>query len=66
MHRFKMSFENNGAFRPQMLNRPNIPSVANIPHPIQPQRAIARLNDPMVERVHKARPGCSACGKKVA
>lgn len=24
------------------------------------------LNAPMIDRVHKARPGCSACGKKVA
>ncbi len=26
----------------------------------------APLNAPMIDRVHKARPGCSACGKKVA
>jgi hypothetical protein len=24
------------------------------------------LNSPMIERVYKAKPGCSACGKKVA
>ena len=24
------------------------------------------LNAPMIDRVHKAKPGCSACGKKVA
>ncbi len=24
------------------------------------------LNSPMVDRVHKAKSGCSACGKKVA
>ena len=37
------------------------------------QRAVATappkpvaLNAPMVDRVHKAKPGCSACGKKVA
>ena len=23
------------------------------------------LNAPMIDRVHKAKPGCSACGKKV-
>jgi hypothetical protein len=23
------------------------------------------LNAPMIDRVHKVRPGCSACGKKV-
>ncbi len=27
---------------------------------------IASLNSPMIDRVHKAKPGCSACGKKVA
>jgi hypothetical protein len=26
----------------------------------------SHLNAPMVDRVHKAKPGCSACGKKVA
>ena len=26
----------------------------------------AALNSPMIDRVHKARPGCSACGKKVS
>ena len=24
------------------------------------------LNAPMIDRIHKAKPGCSACGKKVA
>ena len=24
------------------------------------------LNAPMIDRVHKAKPGCGACGKKVA
>jgi len=24
------------------------------------------LNAPMIDRVHKAKPGCSACGKKIA
>lgn len=24
------------------------------------------LNAPMIDRVYKAKPGCSACGKKVA
>jgi hypothetical protein len=23
------------------------------------------LNSPMIDRIHKAKPGCSACGKKV-
>ena len=24
------------------------------------------LNSPMIDRVHRAKPGCGACGKKVA
>ena len=24
------------------------------------------LSSPMIERVHKAKPGCSSCGKKIA
>jgi hypothetical protein len=24
------------------------------------------LNAPMIDRVHKAKPGCGACGKKVS
>jgi hypothetical protein len=26
----------------------------------------AALNAKMIDRVHKAKPGCSACGKRVA
>ena len=31
-----------------------------------PRSRPAPLNAPMIDRVHKAKPGCSACGKKVA
>lgn len=34
-------------------------SKPNVPHNLS-------LNSPMIDRVHKAKPGCSACGKKVA
>lgn len=34
---------------------------------VKPQATrIVGLNAPMIDRVHKAKPGCSACGKKVA
>lgn len=33
--------------------------------PLSRPRPVA-LNAPMIDRVHKAKPGCSACGKKVA
>jgi hypothetical protein len=31
-----------------------------------PRPAPVPLNASMIDRVHKAKPGCSACGKKVA
>jgi hypothetical protein len=31
----------------------------------QPKSRNMPLNAPMIDRVHKAKPGCSACGKKV-
>jgi hypothetical protein len=34
---------------------------------VKPQATrVVGLNAPMIDRVHKAKPGCSACGKKVA
>ena len=35
------------------------PSVAQVPR-------LTALNASMIDRVHKAKPGCGACGKKVA
>ena len=35
------------------------------PAPLSKARPVA-LNAPMIDRVHKTKPGCSACGKKVA
>ena len=60
-NRFKMSFNNFVSNPPVFGNlRPNLgnlrPAVSkNLP-----------LNSPMIDRVHKAKPGCSVCGKKVA
>jgi hypothetical protein len=42
--------KNMASFRPMMKSAPK-----SIP-----------LNASMIDRVHKAKPGCSACGKKVA
>jgi hypothetical protein len=64
-HRFKMSFNNYGARAPAMYNSlANNISVAPraVPVPVKP----AGLNAPMIGRVYNAKPGCSACGKKVA
>ena len=58
-----MSFNNSGyipvgynnlAYNISAAPKP-APAPTNIP-----------LNAPMIDRVHKAKPGCSACGKKVA
>ncbi len=38
-------------------------SASKAPKPVP---KFTPLNAPMVDRVHKAKPGCSACGKKVA
>jgi hypothetical protein len=35
------------------------------PAPLSKARPVA-LNAPMIDRVHKAKPGCGSCGKKVA
>ena len=59
MNRFKMSFSNSGYLTPKNLG------VNNSTHKNQLLRPSA-LNTPMIERVYKAKPGCSACGKKVA
>ena len=60
-----MSFNNSGHVPLNLgnLGRPlasmGRPPVANPPKNLP-------LNSPMVNRVHNAKPGCSACGKKVA
>jgi len=62
MHRFKLVFYNS-----QQNN--NLGSSLTLPR--QPNTIVSRnsnfsLNTPMIDRVHKVKPGCSACGKKVA
>jgi len=66
MNRFKISFNNSGVTRPAYIN--NVSSnISSIPDPVQaPRPRNASLNAPMIERVYKAKAGCSACGKKVA
>lgn len=61
-----MSFNNSATFQQSHYNNlaSNISSA--------PVRSVSTapksvgLNAPMIERVYKAKPGCSACGKKVA
>jgi hypothetical protein len=62
MNRFKMSFNNYGA-----TQQSNIMLNANASS--QPKVVSSKtvdLNTPMIGRVYKAKPGCSACGKKVS
>lgn len=58
--RFKMSFVNTGTVPASVYNNYVAVNIAQrLPKP-------APLNAPMIDRVHKAKAGCSACGKKVA
>lgn len=60
-NRFKMDFNNNNntplVYR-QMTN------AISVPQKVQMQKAV-NLSSPMINRVYTAKPGCSACGKKV-
>lgn len=61
-NRFKISFDNANRLRGQSSyysagRAAAVPSAA--------AAAPVALNAPMIDRVHKTRPGCSACGKKV-
>ena len=58
-----MSFNNSGEFRPQ-YNGNLASNISSLPVTTRPKNIA--LNAPMIDRVHKAKPGCSACGKKVA
>ena len=54
-----MSFNNSGYMPANYSNLAYNISAAPRPAPVP-------LNASMIDRVHKAKPGCSACGKKVA
>jgi hypothetical protein len=61
MQRFAMVFDRapNQSFS-QQANANFVQNLAAVP-----RRPTASLSSPMIERVHKSKPGCSACGKKV-
>jgi hypothetical protein len=61
-NRFKMSFNNVGS-TPQIFGKPQPANLGTIRPPVNKSMP---LNSSMIDRVHKAKPGCSACGKKVA
>ena len=59
-NRFLMTFDRSASFNPVPSFSQSANNLATVP-----RRPTASLNSPMIERVHKAKPGCSACGKKV-
>ncbi len=61
-----MSFNNSGTFRSQYNSTTVAVSKSNISATPAPTPRNIGLNAPMIDRVYKAKPGCSACGKKVA
>ena len=62
-----MSFNNSGEPRNPYYNYNNNmnPNLGAVSRQHIPAKNLS-LNSPMIERVYKAKPGCSACGKKVA
>lgn len=62
-----MSFNNSG-YVPQQYNNLANTGLASIGRPpVAPLKPTnLPLSAPMIDRIHKAKPGCSACGKKVA
>ena len=65
-NRFKMTFNNSG-YVPQQFNSlgSGLASISSRP-PVSSAHKNLPLNAPMIDRVYKAKPGCNACGKKVA
>ena len=51
-------------FGARTIPQKKVPPKA-IPSKLVPQKNLG-LNAPMISRVYKAKPGCSACGKKVS
>lgn len=63
MNRFKMLFDNSKilpTYSPDIISSKMV-SIRPLSNPV---RNVA-LNANMINRIHKAKPGCSACGKKV-
>ena len=59
----KMLFSNNSNYNGQQININNV--RPNLNRARAPVLTPVLLNAPMVDRIHKAKSGCSACGKKV-
>lgn len=59
VNRFKMSFNSGRNSEGRMAPAPLTPA------PLAPAPKSFSLKVPMIDRIHQAKPGCSACGKKV-
>ena len=62
--RFAMTFDrttNSSSTLQQQINNNVVQNLT----PLSTRNAFSSLSSPMIERVYKSRPGCSACGKKV-
>jgi hypothetical protein len=57
----KMLFSNNSNYNGLRMNLPQNQVNNTTRHIVTP----SALNAKMIDRVHKAKPGCSACGKSV-
>lgn len=57
-----MSFNNSG-YVPSQINNLGV-SIGGVSTQTTPRNL--PLYSPMIVRIHNAKPGCSACGKKVA
>lgn len=68
MNRFKIVFNNSGTVPQQYNNNlgSGLASLGAARRQGVTQNTHLPLNAPMIGRIHKAKPGCSACGKKVA
>lgn len=66
-NRFKISFNSYGYSYGQPKNIDNMTSIGLPASGMSINRNQGlSLKSSMIDRVHKAKPGCSACGKKVA
>ena len=61
---WKLNFSTNNYTSSPVVNLAS--NVMNVSKPINQTQNANSLNGPMIGRVYKAKPGCSACGKKVA
>lgn len=55
----------NNPYRGQVYNGGQTGLINLATLPVQKKSPVT-LNSPMIERVHRSKPGCSSCGKKVA